>query len=897
MNSGNKLSKDYFDLIRTALKEENNSNNNNVATESTTTNSPKRPLKRRKTNATPNINTNSVKKKDVVKGIDYKTLIDLTENDVGEATFTNNNKKGNRYKPRKNVKIKPSSKEVICLDSDSENDNNKDEDYIPEYEDNEFSDYSIDPDDFVTTNNDNNEEEEEEDDDMFDDDDFEDVEIEGDNSISNKDNPEGDFTFRVNDTRSIANSKKKMISPELKQQRMTYYLSYIMILLFVVGEKNNWCNNKKLQAKMDPLLPSRIFNSLHTPKDIHLPVKSTNKLIHGLKDTIIFWSKYFTIDENLDIGYYMRKWNELKTNPLYKVQDFLTQDKFTDIILNSRKGSKEVSLLGFVTLLRSVGLNCRLVYNMQPPDISDIGRLPKRELSRYDYKDLMECESFKFPIFWCEVWDKYTKKWLTCDPIFYKTVERHVSNAKTLSKLCPRITKEEQRLVTRFVLAFNKNNQVRDVTPRYTNKYFNKVFMKRFRNNETLDKWYNNYLKLLGQKLGDKKDKGKESKLKIDEYEDKFMEEKLSIESFPESLKDFQNHPKFVLQSKIAKTLYYLPPETKPVGFFKNDKVFLRESLHPLKAKNKWLQEGRVVKEKEKPKVVTKSFNNNTNNNTGENKTADKELFIYEQTEPYVPHSALKNGKIITNKFGNIEIYHPSMIPVNCVLIDHPLVIKAADFLKIEYAKAVVGWEYKNSNSSGNRSRSHQLSGKSNRSATAKFGGIVCLRDFKDAVIAIVEEMERLNIEKKKLEKDKADMREWVNLFKRLKVKERLDGELNQSGWLETKDMIQKEEQEEGGEEEGEGEGEGEEGGEEEGEGEGEREGEEEEAGGFEVASETKDVDNGKEEAGGFEVDDKPKHVDNGEEEEEGGFDIDEEENLFASEDMNFEDFMNEMEN
>ncbi|OBA28547.1 Rad4-domain-containing protein [Hanseniaspora valbyensis NRRL Y-1626] len=863
MNSGNKLSKDYFDLIRTALKEENNnSSNKNAATESNTTNSPKRPLKRRKTNATPNINTNSEIKKDVVKGIDYKTLIDLTENDVGEATFTNNNRKGNRYEPRKNVKVKPSSKEVICLDSDSENDNNKDEEYIPDYEENEFSDYNIDPDDFVNTNN--NEEEEE--DDMFDDDDFEDVEIEGDNSNSNKDNTDGDFTFKVNDTRSIANSKKKMISPELKQQRMTYYLSYIMVLLFVVGEKNNWCNNKKLQAKMDPLLPSKIFNSLHTPKDIHLPVKSTNKLIHGLKDTIVFWSNYFTIDENLDIGYYMRKWHELKTNPLYKVQDFLTQDKFADIILNSRKGSKEVSLLGFVTLLRSVGLNCRLVYNMQPPDISDIGRLPKRELSRYDYKDLMECESFKFPIFWCEVWDKYTKKWLTCDPIFYKTVERHVSNAKTLSKLCPRITKEEQRLVTRFVVAFNKNNQVRDVTPRYTNKYFNKVFMKRFRNNETLDKWYHNYLKLLGKKLGDKKDKGKESKLKIDEYEDKFMEEKLSIESFPESLKDFQNHPKFVLQSKIAKTLYYLPPDTKPVGFFKNDKVFLREILHPLKAKNKWLQEGRVVKEREKPKVVTKSFNNNMNNNTGENKTADKELFIYEQTEPYVPHSALKNGKIITNKFGNIEIYHPSMIPVNCVLIDHPLVVKAADFLKIEYAKAVVGWEYKNSNNSGNRSRSHQLSGKSNRSAAAKFGGIVCLRDFKDAVIAIVEEMESLNIEKKKLEKDKADMREWVNLFKRLKVKERLDGELNQSGWLETKDMIQKEEHEEKEEEKE------------------EEEKEEEE-----------------EEAGGFQVEDKLEHFGNGEEEEEeveeGGFDIDQEENLSVSEDMNFEDFMNEIEN
>lgn len=868
MNSGNKLSKDYFDLIRDALKEENKKVPGPVEGPKQ-----KRPLKKRKTDHTIDtgmrINENSALKNDTKKGIDYKALVDLTENDVGEADFS----KPDRKRPSKNVKRKTPF-EVISLDSSSDEGGNE---YVISSDASGFLDDSGASDAFSNG-------------DEYDEGDFEDVDIQGDsNHVC--DAAEGNFTFTVNDTRGSGKNKKRMISSELKQKRLTYYLFYIMFHLFVVSQKNLWCNNKRLQTVLDPLLPSRIFNSLHPPKDIKLPVKSTNKLIHGLKDAIVFWSSYFTVDEKLDIGNYMRKWNELTTLPLHKAKNILTEKGFVDMILNTRRGSKEVSLLGFVAILRSVGLNCRLVYNMQPPDISDIGRLPKKELSRYDYEDLKECESFKFPIFWCEVWDKYTKKWLSCDPVFFKTVERHVSNAKSLSKLCPRISKEEQRLVTRFVVAFNKTSQARDVTPRYTNRYFNKVFMKRFRNNKKLDDWYISYLDLLGNKTGSTKT-NKGSKIKIDEYEDKFMEEKLSIESFPESLKDFQNHPKFVLESKIAKTRFYLSPDVKPIGFFKKDKVFLRDNLQPLKTKNKWLQEGRVVKEKVLPKVLAKSFNNH------DPEKKEKELFIFEQTESFVPHAPLANGRIITNKFGNIEIYHPSMIPINCVLLDHPLVVEAADFLKIQYAKAVTGWDYKNAKTSRKVSRSQKVNGKGNNNVTAKFGGIVCLRDFKDAVIAIVEEMERINYEKKKSEKQKTVMREWVNLFKRLKIKERLSSELNESGWLETDDMKQREVnvEEESIVDDSE-----------------IKENEdlvdtrkadgydaafsEEEAGGFEV-------DPSGEDAGGFEVDSSGKDA--------GGFEVDssdEEADSFSTRthkdetrksnsspaDMNFEDFMNEI--
>ncbi|SGZ40075.1 uncharacterized protein HGUI_02275 [Hanseniaspora guilliermondii] len=731
--NGNKLSKDYFDLVRTALKDETQKD----------TSTSSRPLKKRKTRQT--LTSSPINAGNISKGtINYDKLVDITQNITGEVDL-GEAQRLNKLKTKRETQkhfTSPRKDEVIELSSsEGEQDKyNSDDEYIPE--------------------------------DNFDDDDFEDVDVD---NFQDLEGEEG-FTFRIDkESNNAKNKKKAMISPELKEYRYTYYRTYIIVNLLLTGIKNKWCNNNELLEKLDPLLPSGIFNSLHPPKDLKLPVKSTNKLIFGLKEAIVFWNKYFIVDEDRDIGFYMRDWNELEAKVIYPIKNkgILTEQKFVDCVLKKRYGSREVSILGFVSLLRSVGLNCRLVYNMQPPDITDIGRLPKPKVDQLEYTDFNDCSSINFPIFWCEVWDKYTKKWLTCDPVYFKTVERHVSNGNTLSKLCPRNAKEEQRLITRYVVAYNKNLKIRDVTPRYTNRYFSKVYTKKFKNDKSLELWYNDLLITMSVKFN--KENGKKN-LKIDDYEDKFMEEKLSIETFPDSIKDFHNHPKFILSSKIPTTKVHLNPDAKPVGFFKNDKVYLREDLQLLKSKNKWLREGRSVLEGSKPKKIVKNYMVSKRGQSDARENAETELFTYDQTETFKPSTPLSNGAIITNKFGNIEVYHPNMIPVGCVLIEHPLVTKAADYLKIKYAKAVVGWDFSGEN---------RVKGKNNTSkATANFGGIVCLEKYQEAVWCIIEELENIAREKKMIDRQKHNMRKWVELFKRLKIKERLDGEINASGWL-----------------------------------------------------------------------------------------------------------------
>ncbi len=67
------------------------------------------------------------------------------------------------------------------------------------------------------------------------------------------------------------------------------------------------------------------------------------------------------------------------------------------MFLEERYGAEKFTM-GFVSLLRSAGMNCRLIYNMQPPDITDIGRLPKEKVDKIDVI-LMAVSLFTFQYF------------------------------------------------------------------------------------------------------------------------------------------------------------------------------------------------------------------------------------------------------------------------------------------------------------------------------------------------------------------------------------------------------------------------------------------------------------------------------------------------------------------
>ncbi|EGD73843.1 hypothetical protein PTSG_12336 [Salpingoeca rosetta] len=64
------------------------------------------------------------------------------------------------------------------------------------------------------------------------------------------------------------------------------------------------------------------------------------------------------------------------------------------------------------------------------------------------------------------------------------------------------------------------------------------------------------------------------------------------------------------------------------------------------------------------------------------------------QTRPF-ERSRVQDGQIPVNQHGNVELFHPAMLPIGAVhMADRPGIAKVARQLGVEYADAVVGFEF-----------------------------------------------------------------------------------------------------------------------------------------------------------------------------------------------------------
>jgi len=125
----------------------------------------------------------------------------------------------------------------------------------------------------------------------------------------------------------------------------------------------------------------------------------------------------------------------------------------------------------------------------------------------------------------------------------------------------------------------------------------------------------------------------------------------------------------------------------------------------------KWLQEGRQVRDKEQPCAFKNARSSNSksksksvadelsdlpqgSHNEINNSQNSSALFGEWQTEPYVPPT-MENGIIPTNSFGNVYMYRPDMVPFGCAHLPFKGIKKVAKQLGITWAPALVGWEYR----------------------------------------------------------------------------------------------------------------------------------------------------------------------------------------------------------
>lgn len=153
-------------------------------------------------------------------------------------------------------------------------------------------------------------------------------------------------------------------------------------------------------------------------------------------------------------------------------------------------------------------------------------------------------------------------------------------------------------------------------------------------------------------------------------------------EPIPTSRAQFKCHRVFVLDSQVRQD-QLVTPESKPVGLFQGkEAIWRREDVKELCSAHHWRQQGRLVRQDERPMKVLRR-----------DSIYCSKLFGRWQTEelPKEAQVPVVGGPIPgTNNYGNIEVKQG--VPEGCVHIDDEAARMAAPKLGVEFAPAVINF-------------------------------------------------------------------------------------------------------------------------------------------------------------------------------------------------------------
>ena len=176
------------------------------------------------------------------------------------------------------------------------------------------------------------------------------------------------------------------------------------------------------------------------------------------------------------------------------------------------------------------------------------------------------------PRYWLEVYSNLEQKWIIVDCIQGFVDEKNRLDNKSKPH--------------GFVLAVDDNGLLYDLTEKYSADYQEKSFKLR----KIEDKW----LKELILKLNSNNNSA--SNILVDRDCIKINDESNGTIEIPKTLSAIKNHPILMLESQLKKyEVFY--PVVAPVGYFKDEPVFLKENVKKVRSKDAWLSQcARVIK-------------------------------------------------------------------------------------------------------------------------------------------------------------------------------------------------------------------------------------------------------------------------------------------------------------
>ncbi|KAK6125882.1 hypothetical protein DH2020_040370 [Rehmannia glutinosa] len=255
--------------------------------------------------------------------------------------------------------------------------------------------------------------------------------------------------------------------------------------------------------------------------------------------------------------------------------------------------------------------------------------------------------------------------------------------------------------------------------------------------------------------------------------EDMELETRALIEPLPTNQQAYRNHHLYVIERWLKK-YEILYPKGPVLGFCSGHSVYPRTCVQTLHTKERWLREGLQVKAGEVPvKVLKRSMKCSKEEAGDDNDYAEVDhqgitsLYGKWQTEPLCLPRAV-NGIVPKNERGQVDVWSEKCLPPGTIHLRLPRVATVARRLDIDFAPAMVGFDFRNGRS------------------VPLFEGIVVCTEFKDAILeAYFEEEERREAEEKRKNEAQALSR-WYQLLSSIITRKRLnecygDGALPQS--------------------------------------------------------------------------------------------------------------------
>ena len=360
-----------------------------------------------------------------------------------------------------------------------------------------------------------------------------------------------------------------------------------------------------------------------------------------------------------------------------------------------------------------------------------------------------------YPVFWVEAFNEARQSWIPADPMVTWTVNKPAKIQP------PQIYKWNQLT---YVIAFEASGVARDVTRRYTNAYNAKT--RRHRIEATGDegqRWWETTMKLFRRRNGPND---------RDRIEDAELLRKDEREPMPRRIIDFKDHPHFVLERhlKMDQVIYPLRDngnKTLPrvnagtAAKPKMETVYRRGDVQACYSADVWFRRGRQVKQGEQPvKHRSRKIANQAANDSGDTdgvKTHTIALYATSQTELYVP-PPVEHGRVPRNKYGNIYVYVPSMVPAGGRHIQNDLARQAASLLQVDCVDAIVGFKFKGRGTP----------------ASPIVNGVVVADKYAEAVCAVIQGFQEEMLEEQHRARSFAALHSWKHFHLALKIKNRV---------------------------------------------------------------------------------------------------------------------------